>query len=191
MKDNTIYIVAGYMRSGTSMMMKAFEAGGLEAVKSAERDKMNEKFGDEHYKVNAGGFYEDPREWQRPDFPIGHEGKLVKILYDKIATIPVAKYKVAYMTRDAEEIRQSFEAAFQGQKAPHIERYEKMTARIIAILKNRRDMEVEVFEYRKVIENPREQLERLESWGIDIEKAVATIDPKQYRFRKEDLTIGI
>ena len=35
-----IYVVSGYPRSGTSMMMECLEAGGLEMVKSEKRDEL-------------------------------------------------------------------------------------------------------------------------------------------------------
>ena len=50
-----IFIVSGFMRTGTSMMMKCLEAGGLEAVFNPTRERMNKDFGDEHDQPNEGG----------------------------------------------------------------------------------------------------------------------------------------
>ncbi len=52
-----IYLVSGDMRTGTSMMMQALEAGGLEAVYNENRDRMNQQYGDKDYQPNGGGFY--------------------------------------------------------------------------------------------------------------------------------------
>ena len=53
-----LYIVSGFMRTGTSMMMKALEAGGLEAAYQQSREAMRKRYADEHYDPNVGGRYE-------------------------------------------------------------------------------------------------------------------------------------
>ena len=189
---NTIHIVSGYMRTGTSMMMKALEEGGFETLKDLERDRMNQKHGDKYYQPNPGGFYENVKEWQRLDFPLGHEGKLVKVMYNRVLGIPVADYKIIFMMRDPEEIRQSYEAAF-NQRAPNIQNYQFMMERIISLLNNRKDTTLTVISYRNVIESPHKVFNRLlrDGWQFDINKAVQAIDTDLCRFKKEDLTQGI
>lgn len=191
-KDKTIYVVSGYMRTGTSMMMSALETGGYKALKSKVRDKLNKHAGDEYYQPNPNGFYEDLDEWRKPDFPSGHEGELVKIMSQRIGRIPVLKYKVVFMLRDKEEIRQSYEAAF-NRPAPNISNYDELMQRVVKWIKNRRDMQVVTLNYRDVIEKPRESFVKLQKagWDFDIEKAIAKIDKKLYRFRKERLEVGI
>ena len=75
-KDKTLYVVSGFMRTGTSMMMKALEAGGLEACYRQSREEMRLRFADEHYDPNVGGLYELEREdYREKGFPRKYEGK--------------------------------------------------------------------------------------------------------------------
>ena len=46
-----IYVVTGYMRTGTSMMMQCLQAGGLEAVYSPAREGMNERHGEGNWHL--------------------------------------------------------------------------------------------------------------------------------------------
>lgn len=52
-----LWLVSGFMRSGTSMMMSCLEAGGMSVVKSEAREQFGQVHSDEHYKVNAGKVY--------------------------------------------------------------------------------------------------------------------------------------
>ena len=118
-----IFIVSGFMRSGTSMMMRALEAGGLEAAYDSSRDVMNDKFGDDNYKINPGSFYEIlPMKYRGLNFPLDYRGKLIKVLLWGLTNMWVHEYKIVFMLRDFEEIRQSWEAAFaQPEPAPEPE----------------------------------------------------------------------
>ena len=56
--DESVYIVSGYMRSGTSMMMKVLEGAGMSARYNREKDAVLEaKYGREDYHPNPGGFF--------------------------------------------------------------------------------------------------------------------------------------
>ena len=107
-----IYIVAGSQRTGTSMMMQALMAGGLQADFDPSRDQMNAQYGDEDYKPNAGGFYELRKDqYHAVGFPRAHEGKLIKVLNEGVLKIAPRSagdpYRIVFMRRDAEEMRQS------------------------------------------------------------------------------------
>ena len=76
-----IYVVSGFMRTGTSMMMKALEAGGMDASYKQSRDVMKDHYADEYYNPNIGGLYElEKQDYQKWDFPRDYEGKLIKAL---------------------------------------------------------------------------------------------------------------
>ncbi len=189
-----IYIVSGYMRTGTSMMMKCLEQGGLSPVFSEHRESLNQKFGDKYYKPNEGGFYELTREqYNQIGFPRMYSGKLIKCLFGGTYRLVVHNYKIVFMMRDPEEIRQSYEA-FTEEPAPPITKcYNEVMNDCIDILKNRKDTDVTVLQYRNVVDNPRDAFKLLKDngWPINIDKAVAVVDEKLCRFRKENLTIGI
>ena len=189
-----IYVVTGYMRTGTSMMMQCLETGGLETVFSSGREVMNEMHGDERYQPNAGGFYElDFNQLCGPHFIRDTEGKLVKVLRQAALRLPEHNYRVVVMWRHPEESRQSFEAFFNRRwplgDIPE-EEFRASWERFVEALRGREDMEVSTLEYRDVVEHPVESFASL-GWPIDVEKAAAIVDPAQYRFRLERLTVGI
>lgn len=189
-----VYVVSGYMRSGTSMMMKALEAGGLEAVKREEREKMRIKRTDAFYNPNQGGLYELVRkDVMSPDFPNQFRGKAIKCLAPALGAMDVVDtgIKMVFMRRDPEEIQQSY-LAFFGKKLPQTnEQIEELCDRAVRNMKNRRDVEFHEWQYRKVIEDPTYHFNSLLGWDIDKEAAAGVVDPKLLRYKREELTEGI
>lgn len=188
----TTYVVTGYMRSGTSMMMHALEAGGLEAAFS-NREHLNTKFGDEHYQPNPDGFYELKREeYQQPGFPRMYEGKLIKMLMGGVPRIVAGDYKIVFMRRDFEEIRQSYEAFFGIPPRINAEEYDQRVADTLGILRQRKDVYVQPMQYRDVVEEPELAFGVLrgQGWPIDEFAAAGVVDSAQCRFRIEELAIG-
>jgi len=73
-------VVSGFMRTGTFMMMKALQAGGLDASYSQSRDTMKDRWKDEHYDPNIGGLYElNRKEYKQKNFPRQFDGRLIKV----------------------------------------------------------------------------------------------------------------
>lgn len=203
--DKTLYVVSGFMRTGTSMMMKALEAGGLDAEYQQSRDVMKARFADEHYDPNIGGLYElERKDYLSPGFPKQYEGKLIKALnmeYQneggvvKSMKVMPNGIRVVFMKRDPEEIRQSFDAFF-GRQLPE-EQIETLAQRwetCIERIENRKDvLSLDVFWYRDVVRKPEKYFKKLKEtgWPIDVKKAVSVVDPKYMRFKKEKLTKGV
>jgi len=191
-----IHIVSGMYRSGTSAMMQSLIAGGMSAAWSEDRNKIAEQHADEHYSPNKSGLYEVPlKEYGGLNFPLDYQGKLIKVMLwglDGLAVNPEG-YRVVIMRRDPEEIRQSYEAFF-GKKCPPLTEYEGRIDRARELLSNRGDVRnVVVFRYANLIKNPQSVMLQLRGrcWPIDPLEAAAAIDPAQYRFRLERLTVGI
>lgn len=175
-------------------MMRALEAGGLEAVYNEDRDRLNQKFGDSDYKPNEGGFYELTRwQYMEPGFPRMHQGKLIKDLYGGITRIVAGDYRIIYMHRDAEEVRQSHEAFF-SRPPPHVgDAYYALMEDTIGILRQRRDVQLTVLWYRDVVDKPFKVFQELGDIGcpIDPTKAAAVVNPNLCRFRFEELEVGV
>lgn len=191
-----VYVISGWMRSGTSAMMRALEAGGMDAQYRQSRDVMKNRYADEHYDPNIGGLYELERaDYQKPDFPRGYEGKLIKALQlgpANMRTMP-GGIKVVFMLRDTEEQRQSYMAFFGGQ-APTVEQITARVERALEAARNRRDTEVLTFWYPDVVQNPRIAFATIrEFFGVplDIEAASAVVSPEHYRYRLTELEVGI
>ncbi len=190
-----LYVVSGFMRTGTSMMMRALEAGGLETSYKADRDKMKNHYADEHYDPNIGGLYElERQDYKDPNFPRDFEGKLIKALnigVPRMAVMPEG-IKVIFMRRDKEEIRQSYDAFF-GQQI-QVENLDKGMEIIKEKILNRKDVKsFHEFWFREVIDNPYKHFQTLKDvgWPIDTNKCTDMVDPKYCRFRLENLTVGI
>ena len=89
-KENTVYIVSGYARSGTSMMMEALDNGGIEAVSRESFDnssRINHEYRvqtgkiDRDYVVTKGSsFYQlEPYDTEPIEFPNNFRGMLIKL----------------------------------------------------------------------------------------------------------------
>jgi len=196
LKDKTVYVVSGFMRTGTSMMMRALESGGMQAEYQQSREEMRKRFADDHYDPNFGGLYElERQDYRNFDFPEDYKGKLIKALSGGAVRMKPMKdgIRVVFMRRDEEEIRQSY-LAFFNQNINLNDNFQLRMGRFIETLDNRRDVKsLDVFWYRNVIEEPKKHFEILKSngWPIDIDKAVSVVNPDYCRYRKEDLIEGI
>lgn len=186
-------LVSGFMRSGTSMIMSCLEAGGMDVVKSEQRDKFGAAHSDQHYRVNPYGLYEpDIREMNEPGWPKQHDGKVLKVVVPWLRALSVHDYRVVFMLRDPEEIRQSYEAAFGGKMKR--EAIERQTVEALDQLRNRRDVRtITTLNYRDVVDDPILAFAKLRSdgWPIDGEAAASVVQPELCRFRREKLTVGI
>lgn len=174
--------------------MRALEAGGLDVLYNPDRDKMNTQYGDEHYQPNEGGFYElNRRQYQQPGFPRMHEGKLIKALFGGITRIVAGDYRIVFMQRDFEEIRQSHQAFFSNPPHLDAEEYRERMDNAIGMLRVRRDVDLSVFQYRDVLDRPVEKFTELKErgWPIDPEKAATVVNPATCRFQLEELEVGV
>src|SRR5512134_1182473 len=103
MDPKAVIVVSGLPRSGTSMMMKMLEAGGLEIL----TDNLREADAN-----NPKGYYEFERVKQMKDGDLAWlpdaVGKVVKIVTGLITFLPSGyNYKIIFMRRDLNEILSS------------------------------------------------------------------------------------
>jgi hypothetical protein len=198
MNDRTVYVVSGYMRTGTSMMMKALMAGGMSGEYRESREEMRKRHSDSNYDPNKDGLFElDKEEYHAFGFPNKFEGKLIKVLHYGASRMSVMEQgiRIIYMRRDIEEVRQSFNAFFERQIPPEdMGDVERETEDIIKRLGNRKDvLSLDVFWYREVLKEPMKYFLTLKDhgWPIDVDKSVAVVDPSRIRYKKENLTEGV
>lgn len=184
-----IYVVSGFMRSGTSMMMEALQAGGMPIVHDHTRDEVNDRASDEHYRPNPNALFEPAytREMLEPGWPRQYDGRAVKVVIPFVPNMSVHDYRVVIMRRDPEEIRQSLEAAF-GMKRD----LDYLSRRIdegVKTIYNRKDVrDITELNYRDVVTDPA-SLQALD-WPFDLKAAMGVINVDHYRFRKHRLAIG-
>lgn len=178
-----IYIVSGFPRSGTSMMMRAIETGGIPCVYSTVGDAdRNRNTLIPNYVPNPHGFYENAplMDWDT------HRGKCLKVIRDDLDRLPAdERLCVVYMTRDTAEIRRSYYGILSG---PHPESvysfldgyWDKVAADTEGLCGM--GALVTVLHYSDVVADPLRAFCRL-GWSIDVYKAAATVDPSLYRHR--------
>lgn len=191
----TVHIISGMMRCGTSLLMDAMKAGGMDVAYKESRDKMKDAYSDESFNPNPAGLYElEWMDYNQIGFPVQYKGKTIKCLQDGLARLCVMpKIRICFMRRDFEEIRQSYEGFFGQKLMKDAEKFKQQTDLIIEQMQNRKDTEITVLFYPDVIENPQREFQKLKDngWNIDVHKAAAVVNPELYRFRLEKLEIGI
>lgn len=167
-----IYIVSGFPRSGTSMMMRALQAGGLPCVYSTKGDdERNRNARKPGYIPNPHGFFENadlsPQAWTN------YRGKAVKVVRDNLYLLPDLPMRVVYMRRDPVEIQASHDATEDGcDLRDYFAKVADDVKRTGAV----------VLDYADVVTDPLECLLSL-NWPINAVAAAATIDPALYRHR--------
>lgn len=172
------------MRTGTSMLMQALEAGGLEAVYSKKRDEqMNARWGDADYVPNDSYYELDAEDYQRGDLATRYSGKLIKCLWGGVIRLPPGDYRIVFMRRPAAEIRISLLAFFGSDYAARqFPDLDKAMDGVIDILRDRRSFRsVDVLHYKDVLADPRRAFASL-NWPIDVEKAAAIPSREKARF---------
>jgi hypothetical protein len=185
-----IYIVSGFMRSGTSMMMRALEAGGMQVARSLRRDvDLNRRFADvsgpEPFVPNEAYYELDEPVHLVSDFPRAYDGQLVKALYYSLPLLPTWEYRIIFMRRAATDIRTSMLAAFNDQRSmawsepvlnAHLDR-------LIEVLRDRRSVKtLDVVQYEDVLGDPLRVFKALD-WPINAIAAADVPRPSARRFQ--------
>lgn len=171
------------------MMMRGCVAGGMKAHHTVSRETKNRRIG--AYIPNREGLYEfDTAEMFKPGWSREHDGCVIKVMGFFLGLLSAHEYRVCFMRRDPEEIRQSARAAFGDNVT--LAQIERDTEEAQRTLCNRRDVkEVTTLWYSgDVLASPVAAFERL-GWPLNAAKAAAVVDPGQYRFRRERLVVGL
>ena len=110
-EENQIVVVTGLPRSGTSMMMKMLEAGGVPPLCDGQRQADSD---------NPNGYYEfEPvkRTKDDPGWVSQCAGKAVKMVYSLLYDLPAdQQYHVIFMRRDLDEILNSQKRMLQNMQ---------------------------------------------------------------------------
>lgn len=181
-----IYIVSNIHRSGSSMMMRCLESGGLNPAYDKESNSMNESAPDD-YIPNPNGFYQFVNEIGEGF--IGYDGMVIKCPIRELATLPLHQYKVVLLKRNPAEIRASmgkwtpYESWGKDEVLTYL--YNWYFDKVIARCTARGDMEITVLNYADIIANPIVEFTKLASWGIDVNAAASLVDETLYRLKLE------
>jgi len=188
--DKLITIVSGLPRSGTSMMMKMLEAGGMELVVDNIRkpDEDNPKGYYEFEKVKK---IKENSSWLDDT-----KGKAFKMVYLLLYALPPDRsYKVIFMRRKLQEVLASQRKMLERKGIVNSsvddekmgELFEKQLNEIERWLDGQKNIEVLYMSYNDLIVNPLENvriLNRFLGGSLDTEKMAAVADKSLYRQRR-------
>lgn len=190
MDADTITVVSGLPRSGTSMMMKMLEAGGLPVLTD------NRRIADED---NPRGYYEDERikRLARDASWLGEaRGKVIKVVSPLLKHLRREyRYRIVFVRRDMGEVLASQRQMLirRGEPTDTVTddqmtaAYRKHLADVDAWLKEQPHMDVLYVTYRDVVESPIEHAERISQFlggRLDPARMVTAIDRELYRQRR-------
>ena len=187
-----IIVVSGLPRSGTSMLMKMLEAGGIEIVSDRIRtaDEDNPKGYYELEKVKELDKTEN-KSWLNE-----LRGKAVKIISYFLKDLPnTNNYKVIFMERNFREMIASQnkmllhrgESVDTSKDEKMIQNFKNHLRKIRHMLDHEPYFETIFINYGHMLKNPLEEVEKLNNFlggDLDKEKMVGVIDPNLYRNRQ-------
>ena len=180
---NTIVIVSGLPRSGTSMMMQMLSNGGLTALTDDIRtqDISNPKGYFEYEKVKS---LAQDAQWLHLA-----QGKVVKVIAQLVPFLPKQfNYKIILMQRDINEILASQQKMLGKDTAviPFVlaDIFTKQLQDTEQFIASRSNMDVLSIHYKQVIDAPLEQANSIASFlnmDLNMEALIDSIDQNLYR----------
>ena len=188
--DQFITIVSGLPRSGTSMMMKMVDAGGIppltDELRAADED-------------NPKGYYEFERVKQMDKGDTGWvpeaRGKAVKVISALLKFLPTSEeYRVIFIRRNIDEILASQrkmlihrgEDPDRQDDAQMKMLFEKHLRSVEEWLASRRNVRTLYVHYSDMLGNPKPQIERVNAFlggKLDTARMGEVVDPALYRNR--------
>lgn len=189
--EKELVVVSGLPRSGTSMMMKMLEAGGIpplqDNIRAADED-------------NPKGYYEFERVKKLPNDTAWMPeavGKAVKIIALLLTKLPLKgyRYKVLFMRRDIEEIMKSQKQMLirRGESPDKISDEEMITtynrhlSEVLSFLEANSCFTVFFVNYNDLMRDPEDWVPRIAAFlgkEMDVEAMKAVVDPNLYRNRR-------
>ena len=188
--QDAIIIVSGLPRSGTSMMMKILEGGGLKPFTDNIRKADND---------NPKGYYEYERVKQlnkdKSWLPEA-KGKAVKIISMLIKHLPPEyEYKVIFMQRNMEEIlaSQARMLARRGKDSSSVtddelsKKFNMHLKNIKEWLADQPNFDVMYITYHEVVQNSRDHCIKINKFlgnRLDVKQMIGAIDKTLYRNKR-------
>jgi len=190
-RGDPIVVVSGLPRSGTSMMMKMLEAGGLDVMTDGERAPDVD---------NPKGYFElervkDLEKETDKSYLRDARGKVLKVISFLIKDLPDENdYRVIFMRRDLDEVLASQNKMIDrlgttdsaAQDEAMKEAYRNDIVRVRLLCKKRSNFELIETHYKATIETPAETAQTVNAFlGGHLDEAAmrAAVDASLYRNR--------
>lgn len=185
-----ITVVSGLPRSGTSMMMKALEAGGLPVLTDALR------VADED---NPKGYYEVERVKQLDKgdtaWMADAQGKVIKVISALLEHLPAAySYRVIFMQRALPEVLASQKKMLERRGEPtdrvsdeELTRlFTKHVQKVETWLRAQPNFQALTVDYNRMLADPQpwvRQINQFLEGRLDEARMIEVVDPALYRNR--------
>ena len=187
-----IVIVSGLPRSGTSMMMRMLEAGGLEIMTDYQRvPDTDNPIGYYEYERVKDLEKDSDKTWLQEG-----RGKVLKVISHLLKELPDDHfYRVLMMRRDLDEVissqnkmleRQDKENPIEDEKAKDLFRKHLVNVRMLA--HTRPNLEILEVKYTRALEDPASFVAEVNgflSHKLDEQRMMSVVDRRLYRNRKE------
>jgi hypothetical protein len=182
-------VVSGLPRSGTSMMMRMLERGGMPVIVDQRREADDD---------NPNGYYEFEAVKKTRDDPSwlnGSSGKAVKMVYKLLYDLPKNQhYRVLFMRRKLDEVLASQRTMLErnGEKNDGVSddtMAKLFVAELTAFenwLKQQPHIKCIDVDYNRVQREPVAELERVNEFlegGLDVRAMADVVDSSLYRNR--------
>ncbi len=183
-----ITIVSGLPRSGTSMMMRMLEAGGIPALTDELRTPDDD---------NPNGYYEFEDVKSIEDYSTWIDrapGHSVKMVYSLLKHLPADReYRVLFMRRNVDEILQSQKKMLERKgittdipDATMKALFERELRQFYSWIPTQSHLKLVNISYNDLLSNPEgtiDQINRHFDETLDTEAMVQLVDPNLYRNR--------
>lgn len=190
-----VTVVSGLPRSGTSMMMKMLEAGGIPPLTDKIRTADND---------NPKGYYEFERVKQMDKgdtaWMADAQGKTVKVISQLLRYMPAEyEYKVIFMRRNMTEILASQKKMLvnrgedpnQASDEEIATLFEKHLSNVMNWLASQPNVSVLYVYYSDMLANPEPQMAQINEFlggKLNTQAMSEVVDPNLYRNRKTRLS---
>ncbi len=189
-EPKTVTVVSGLPRSGTSMLMKMLEAGGMQVLSDGIREADVD---------NPRGYYEFERVKQLDKGDHGWlneaEGKVVKVIAALLEHLPAGySYRVVFVHRRMSEILASQRKMLmhRGESQQRVgdeemaSLFQKHLKKVMSWLQAQENFRVLEVDFNRLVENPRPHLQEIVRFlgdSLDVEAMAEVVDVTLYRNR--------
>lgn len=191
---NNIVIVSGIPRSGTTMMMRMLEAGGIVPMKDNFRqaDEDNPRG---YYELEKVKSLEKDSSWL-----LEANGKAIKVISALLTQLPSnLDYQIIFMTRNMSEILASQEKMLkrQGRELGRLlnnemaEKFKIHLEKTFNWLAQQKNIHTITVDYNRMMQYPEKQINQIVDFlkkPLDKEKMISIVDKTLYRQRDRKIS---
>lgn len=182
--QDTLVVVSGIPRSGTSLLMQMLDAGGMEILSDRKR---------EPDRNNPKGYleFEAVKRLAKDNSCLrGQTGKAVKVISHLLKYLPKEnqKYKIIFVNREMNEIIKSQRKMLRKDEKKYskslIKAFLKELKGVKRWVKTEPNKELINVHFERIIKNPMKEIDKIVKFlgvPLDKEKMKEAVDPSLYR----------